>query len=236
MSSPAAWYIRKNGVVHGPASMQDLQHLLRVQQITLDEEASASQNGPWQPLRIFAEFAPVRPISELFNAAAPEAPSPSTAPPVAPRASVSPTAERLLASVLNEDAPAAPGSLPPSARLEFSESVFKETEKVIENKCFPWAICVGGLVLILLARFNMILALVVGAVAAGITFKGVQLALASKYLDPIEKMSDAMLMARYNELKADQRAAKTRSAIGWAVIVIIGVILLIAYAAARSSP
>ena len=169
MSSPASWYIRKNGVVHGPASAQDLQHLLKAQQISLNEEASASQSGPWQPLGNFTEFAPVRPISELLAAASP---SPQSAPPP-PRAGHSPTAERLLAGVLGNEAPAASGSLSPSARLEFSQALFRETQKLIENKCFPWAISIGGLTLILLARFNMILALVAGAVIAGITFKGV---------------------------------------------------------------
>lgn len=233
MSSPSSWYVRKKGVVHGPASLEDLQQLLRAQQITLNDEASASQNGPWQPLGKYSEFAPVRPISELFQpAAAPQRPS---APPVASaQKSVSPTAERLLASVLNQDAQAASGPPPSPARLEFSQALFKETEKVIENKCFPWALSVGGLTLILLARFNMILAVVAAVILAGITFKIVKLTLESKYLDPIEKMSDEMLIARYNELKADERSAKTRSAIGWAVIIVVAVIVLIAWAALRS--
>lgn len=236
MSSSASWYVRKNGVVHGPASLQDLQHLLRVQQISLEEEASASQNGPWQPLGNFPEFAPVRPISDLFESFPPPQATRENVPPAPPRASASPTAERLLAGVLNEGASGSAGGISAAVRLEFSQAVFKETEKTIENKCFPWALSLGGLTLILLARFNIILALVLGAVAAGITFKGVQIALESKYLDPIDKMSDEMLVARYNELKADARAAKTRSAIGWTVIAIIGVIILAALLALRSSP
>src|SRR5689334_9082214 len=122
MSSTPAWYIRKNGVVHGPASLQDIQHLLRVQQISLDEEASASQTGPWQPLGKFAEFAPVRPISELLNAVRPEPASPSANLASSPPSGVSPTAQRLLASVLDDDAPAPQGSLSASGRLEFSEA------------------------------------------------------------------------------------------------------------------
>jgi hypothetical protein len=233
MSSSSSWYVRKNGVVHGPASLEDLQQLLRAQQITSNDEAGTSQNGPWQPLAKLPEFAPVRPISELFQSAAtPQAPPAS--PVASPQKSVSPTAERLLASVLNEGAQAASGPPPSPARLEFSQALFKETEKLIENKCFPWAISVGGLTLILLARFNIILALVAAVIMAGITFKVVKVALESKYLDPIEKMSDEMLIARYNELKADARAAKTRSAIGWAVIIVVAVIVFIAWAALSS--
>lgn len=230
MNSPDAWYVRKDGVVHGPASLQDLRHLLRVRQITLTEEASGSQNGPWQPLGNFPEFMPVRPISELF-----QSPAAPPSPPVALQRGVSPTAEALLASVLNEAPTGAPGSLSSPARLEFSQALFKETEKIVENKCFPWAISIGGLTLILLARFNMIVAAVAAAIVAGITFKIIKAVLESKYLDPIEKMSDEMLVSRYNEMKADQRAAKTRSAIGWAVIAIIGVIILVALLALRSS-
>jgi hypothetical protein len=48
--------------------------------------------------------------------------------------------------------------------------------------------------------------------------------------------SDEMLMTRSNELKADRRAAGTRAAIGWAVVVIIVVILAIPWLAARRSP
>ena len=232
MSSSSSWYVRKNGVVHGPASLENLQQLLRAQQITLNDEAGASQNGPWQPLAKCPEFAPVRPISELFQStAAPQ--SPAAPPAASTQKSVSPTAERLLASVLNEDLQATSGP-PSAARLEFSQALFKETEKLIENKCFPWAISVGGLTLILLARFNIILALVAAVIMAGITFKVVKVALESKYLDPIEKMSDEMLIARYNELKADARAAKTRSAIGWAVIIVVAVIVFIAWAALSS--
>lgn len=234
MSPSPSWYVRKNGVVHGPASLEDLQQLLRAQQITLDDEASPSQNGPWQPLGKLPEFAPVRPISELFQSAAAQQPPPAAKVVASRQKSVSPTAERLLASVLNDDAQAGAGPPPSPARLEFSQALFKETEKLIENKCFPWAISVGGLTLILLARFNIILALVAAVIMAGITFKVVKLVLESKYLDPIEKMSDEMLIARYNELKADARAAKTRSAIGWAVIIVVAVIVFIAWAALRS--
>jgi Zn-dependent protease with chaperone function len=42
-----------------------------------------------------------------------------------------------------------------------------------------------------------------------------------------------MLVSRYNEAKADRRAARTLSTIGWAVIAIIVVIVVIAWVASR---
>ena len=41
-----------------------------------------------------------------------------------------------------------------------------------------------------------------------------------------------MLVARFNEVKADRRAARMRAAIGWAVVVIIAVLLTILFLAA----
>jgi hypothetical protein len=57
--------------------------------------------------------------------------------------------------------------------------------------------------------------------------------LESKYLRPIADYSDEMLVTRYNEAKAERRAARTRSVIGWAVIAIIFALLFIAWLAAR---
>jgi hypothetical protein len=70
-------------------------------------------------------------------------------------------------------------------------------------------------------------------VAAGITYKVVRDILTHKQLDTIPNISDEMLVTRYNEAKADRRAARTRTAIGWAVIAIIGVVLIIAWVAAQ---
>jgi hypothetical protein len=68
---------------------------------------------------------------------------------------------------------------------------------------------------------------------AGIVFKVVKGALEDKYLRPIADLSDEMLVNRYNEAKADRRAARTRTAISWAVIAIIVVVLIIAWVAAQ---
>jgi hypothetical protein len=62
----------------------------------------------------------------------------------------------------------------------------------------------------------------------------VKTALGNKYLAPIIGYSDEMLVARYNEAKADCRTARTRSAIGWAAFAIIGVILVIVDGGASS--
>ena len=67
MSNVQQWYIRKDGVIHGPASVADLKALLEAKRITLQEEAGPTQEGPWRPLSSYPEFAPVRPISELFG-------------------------------------------------------------------------------------------------------------------------------------------------------------------------
>lgn len=215
------WYIRKAGVVHGPASLEDLRRLLQAQQITLKEEAGSSEGGPWQPLGNYPEFAPVRPISELFAA-----PPLSPAPPVP--LSASPTAARLLASVLN------PGTLSPQARTEFEQGLSAEVQKSIDNKAIPSSLVAGGLTLILVAGLNMVAALVAALVVTGMVYKVVKEVLEHKHLHPISDMSDEMLVTRYNEAKADRRAARTRTAIEWAVIIVVGVLLLIVWAAARS--
>ena len=256
MSSTSMWYIRKSGVVHGPASVEDLQRLLQSQQITLNEDASPSQTGPWQPLSAFPEFAPVRPISELFasTAAAPahSAPPPQAAPQqpaaVTP-VTRSPTAERLLAETLGEFASepvqaapapvqvlADPGqrTLSPADRKEFEANLAAEVRKKIDDKAIPASMVAGGLVLILLAAVNMTAAFIAGFSAWGITYKVVKDALTSRGLNAIPNLSDQMLVSRYNEAKADRRAARTRSVIGWAVILIVGVVLFVAWVALRS--
>ena len=257
MTSPATWYIRKNEVVHGPASVEDLQRLLAGGQISLADEASASQGGPWQALSSFPEFAPVRPISELFGtptassaqpASPPQPPAPQVAAP-STRNSVSPTAERLLAETLDEFAAekvqasaaaaqvaAGPGqrTLSPADRKEFEANLAAEVRKKIDDKAIPASLVAGGLALILLAAVNMTAAFIVGFIVAGITYKIVKDVFTSRDLNTIPNLSDQMLVSRLNEAKADRRAARTRSAIGWAVIVIVGVVLFVAWVALRS--
>lgn len=262
MSSTSTWYIRKAGVVHGPASIEDVQRLLQGKQVGLSDEASSSQSGPWQALSTFAEFAPVRPISELFaTPATPAAPAAAAA--AAPAAPVgapaqpasqapnrrSPTAERLLAETLGEfetetvQATATPAhqaagplqrTLSPADRKEFEAGLATEVRKKIDDKAMPASLIAGGLILILLARVNIAAAFIAGFIAAGITYKLVKDVLASRDLNAIPNLSDQILVSRYNEAKADRRAARTRSAIGWAVILIVAVILLVAWAALRS--
>lgn len=260
MSSTSMWYIRKGGVVHGPASLEDVQRLLQGKQIGLSDEASSSQSGPWQALSAFAEFAPVRPISELFAAPATPAAAAAAAAPAAPVGAPvppssqapnkrSPTAERLLAQTLGEfeadtvQATAAPArsaadpvqrTLSPADRKEFEAGLTAEVRKKIDDKAMPASLIAGGLILILLARVNIAAAFIAGFIAAGITYKVVKDFFANRDLSAIPNLSDQMLVSRYNEAKSDRRAARTRSAIGWAVILIVGVVLLVAWAALRS--
>ncbi len=240
MSGTQEWYIRKDGVIHGPASAADLQNLIESKRLTLQQEASQAKEGPWRPLSDYAEFTPVRPITELFAA---EGTSPTPRPiselfpatntePPEPRTSLrqanaSPTALRLLASVLNE------GALTEAARIEFMDGLTAEIRKDIGDKPIIGACVTGTLILVLVAGFSKILAVVLASVGAGLVFKFVKDALETKYLQPIPEYSDEMLVARYNEVKADRRAAGTRAAIWWAVILIIGVILTILWFAAH---
>jgi hypothetical protein len=78
LTDPQQWFIRKEAVIHGPATAQDLKSLLDANRITLEFEASQTKDGPWRPLADYPEFAPVHPIADLFAepAAAPASQSP----------------------------------------------------------------------------------------------------------------------------------------------------------------
>jgi hypothetical protein len=128
------------------------------------------------------------------------------------------------------------GTLTEAARAQFVEGVNVEIRRNIGDKPMIWACVVFIITLALVAGLNKILALVFALVGGGLTFKFVKDTLEEKYLRPIAGYSDEMLVARYNEVKADRRAAGTRAAIGWAVVVIIGVILGILWLAARRQP
>lgn len=243
--SHTQWYVRKDGVIHGPASAADLKSLIEAKRITLQQEASQSAEGPWRPLAEYAEFEPVRPITELFADGGTAA---TTRPAGDPRAAAAapaivtqsqPAITQLAshAAVLVQ-APAAavavnPGTLTSTARKEFSDGLAAEVRSSVENKAIPASFIIGGIAFFAIARFSMITAFIVGLVVASIAFNVVKSILEGKYLRPIADYSDQMLVTRYNEAKAERRAARTRSTIGWAVIVIIFVLLFIAWLAAR---
>ena len=150
------------------------------------------------------------------------------------RVGFSPTADRLFASVIGEHAVfPGPHTLSTTAREEFEEGLATEVRKNIENKAMPSSIAAGLLVLILLAAVNMVMACIVGLVAAGIVYKVVTEHLAHKQLDTISNTSDEMLVTRYNEAKADRRAARIRAGIGWAVMAVIGVLVAVAWLASH---
>ena len=77
------------------------------------------------------------------------------------------------------------------------------------------------------------LAFVASLVAAVSVFLFVKNALYRKYVQPISGYSDEMLVARYNEVKADQRAGRMRATVIWAVVLIIAVILGLVWLAAQ---
>ncbi|HKN60966.1 MAG TPA: hypothetical protein VJW93_07310 [Candidatus Acidoferrales bacterium] len=232
--SHTQWYIRKDGVIHGPASAADLKSLIDAKRITLQQEASQSTEGPWHPLAEYAEFEPVRPISELFadgGAVAAAAPAmvpqpPPTIPQPAGRTAV-PVQAPAGAVAVN------PGTLTPTARKEFSDGLAVEVRSSVENKAYPASFVIGGIAFFAIARFSMITAFIVGLVVASVAFNVVKSILESKYLRPIADYSDEMLVTRYNEAKAERRAARMRSVIGWAAIAIIFALLFIAWLAAR---
>jgi hypothetical protein len=128
------------------------------------------------------------------------------------------------------------GTLTEATRAQFLDELTAEIRQNIGDKPMIWACVVFIIALALVAGFSNILAFVVALAGGGLVFKFVKNTLEEKYLQPIAGYSDEMLVARYNEVKADRRAAGTRAAIGWAVIVIIGVILGILWLAARRQP
>jgi hypothetical protein len=255
LTDPQQWFIRKDAVIHGPATTQDLKSLLDANRITLQFEASQTKDGPWRPLADYPEFAPVRPIADLFDAptAAPAPQSPigisyvtetpaqlqqpvsipvALSAPSAPSAT-SPTAEALIASVLGEPGVPAGRTLTDKARTEFISGLEVEVNRQIEDKCFPISIAAWIITLILIAKFSMVTAFIFAFIVGGIVFKITKAILQDKYQKPIYNLSDEMLVARYNESKADRRAARTRTAISWAVIVIIAVVAAIVWFAAQ---
>ncbi len=157
------------------------------------------------------------------------------APIAAPRAAGSSPAPRETPSAVS-------GALSAAARVQFSDGLIVEINQQIEDKCFPGAIAAWILTLVVVARYSitalgtrtgLLIAVAIAFVIAGIAFKIVRGVLEDKYLRPIAVLSDEMLVNRYNEAKADRRAAHTRTVISWAVIAIIVVVLMIAWVAAQ---
>ncbi len=180
---------------------------------------------------------PIRYVMEASGAAAaPVYSAPiATGPTGAPRAvSVSPPAQVAAAPVI--------GALSLAARAEFRDGLTVEVRRQMDDKCIPAGIAAWIFTLVIVARYSitwlgtqtgLIIAVVMAFVSAGIVFKVVQGVLENKYLRPIASLSDEMLVNRYNEAKADRRAARTRTAISWAVIAIIAVLLAVVWLAAH---
>jgi hypothetical protein len=134
------------------------------------------------------------------------------------------------------------GRLTPAARTEFTDGLIAELRRQIDDKCFPGSIAAGIVALIALARFSipefgqkygLIFAFAVAFVLASIVFKIAKATLEGKYVRPIADISDEMLVTRYNEAKADRRAARRWIAISWGVIAIIALVLVVGWMAAR---
>jgi hypothetical protein len=134
------------------------------------------------------------------------------------------------------------GTLTPAGRIEFTNGLNAEVRRQVEDKCFPAAIAAWIVSLIAVGGFAISefgqgwgvgIGLVMAFVVAGMVFKLLKGFLEDKYLRPIADLSDEMFVNRYNESKADRRAAHTRNAISWAVIAIIAVIIIVAYMAAH---
>lgn len=125
------------------------------------------------------------------------------------------------------------GTLTQSARMEFVEGLTAEVRRKIEDKPIIGACITFIAVLVIFAGINKILALVLALVGGGLVFKFVKDSLEKQYLQPIAGYSDQMLVTRYNEVKADRRAAGTRAAIWWAVIIIIGIVFVIVWITAH---
>jgi hypothetical protein len=116
-------------------------------------------NGCGKPIARAAAAA-VLPVSEMNS-------PPLTV--ASARVGFSPTAERLVASVIGEHA-VFPGAhtLSTDAREEFEKGLAIEVRKNIDDKAISSSIAAGLLVMILLAAVNMVLACIVGLVAAGV--------------------------------------------------------------------
>jgi hypothetical protein len=182
-----------------------------------------------------AASAEAQPISYVMDVTPPAAASPiaSAAMAALPAASVSPAA-LVGAPVI--------GALSPAARAQFTDGLVVEVNRQIGDKCIPAAIAAWILTLVIVARFSittfgtqtgLIIGVVMAFAIAGIVSKVVKGVLENKYLTPIASLSDEMLVNRYNEAKADRRAAGTRAAISWAAIAVIVFVLIIVWIAVQ---
>jgi hypothetical protein len=176
-------------------------------------QTPASGSGQAQPIAA----QPIPYVAKTSPAAPPRTPAPVV----------------LASSIRQETHAPIGGTLTLAARTEFIDGLTAELRRQIEDKCIPGAIVAGIITLIAVARFNMTFAFILAFVLAGIVFKIVKSILEDKYLRPIADFSDEMLVTRYNEAKADRRAARTRTAISWAVVAIIAVVLAVAWLAAH---
>ncbi len=170
------------------------------------------------------------PVQAQSTTAQPIADAMETAVPVPPR---QPSPVVLALPTRRESSTSIGGTLTPAARIEFTDGLTAEVRHQIEEKSIPGAIVAWIVTLIAIARFSMTIAFVLAFVVAGIVLKILNGILEDKYLRPIADLSDEMLVTRYNEAKADRRAARTRTAISWAVIAIIVVLLVVAWLAVR---
>lgn len=198
-------------------------------------DASAFCNKCGKAIAATAAAAPVQaqPIAHQLETA-PLA-VPTVAPPIAP---ATPLRQEVVPSI----AISTGGALTPTARAEFTSELTAELGRQVEDKCYPATIAawLGTLIIVwgmtitwLGAQAGIVVALIAAFAVAGMVFKFVKAYLEDKYVHPVGGFSDEMLVTRYNEAKADRRAARTRTSIGWAVFAIVGVLLVIAWLAAR---
>ncbi len=177
-----------------------------------------------------------QPIAAQPAAYVTETPAPPPAPPSTPVPVVValPTRQETSTSI--------GGTLSPAARTEFRDGLTVEVRRQIDNKCIPVGIVAWIITMIAVSRFSIpefgerwgiVIGLVMAFVVAGIVTKIMNVFREDKWVRPIPNLSDEMLVNRYNEAKADRRAARTRTTISWAVIAIIVVVLIIAWVAAQ---
>jgi hypothetical protein len=180
---------------------------------------------------------PISSVMDVTPSATPSATlSPSaSAPSGAPQAVAPSPAARGTSFAVSE-------ALSAAGRAQFTDGLTAEVRRQIDNKCIPVGIAAWIITMIAVARFSIPefgqgwglgICIVMAFVVAGIVTKIMHVFLEDKYLRPLADLSDEMLVNRYNEAKADRRAARTRTAISWAVIAIIVVLLLIAWVAAQ---
>ena len=62
------WFVKKQENVFGPVSADEIQNLIKNGRVTLDQEASQNEEGPWEPLKSYDLFKErPRPIEEMFE-------------------------------------------------------------------------------------------------------------------------------------------------------------------------